>query len=445
MKKLLLLVALACGACATTAPRTGASGNKSGGVSAATVTRVINTLAADDMGGRPSALPGNAKAGSFLANEFKRIGLEHFGQLSGYEQAFSAYQSSTAIGEASLGGASLPAENVAVASGRPQLNWNNVSSPARVVVVGPQDNLLQQARPLLDLHEDVVVLIDPSQTKAFQQLRGYLRRGGLRPDKPAEHAVVMLLAQATPTATLPYQVAATTTVQTVPLRNVVGVLPGQDPKLAAEMVVFSSHYDHLGIITPVAGDSIANGADDDASGTTAVVALAEHYKKLKNNARTLVFVAFTAEEIGGFGSQYFSRQLDPKQVVAMFNIEMIGKVAKFGPNTAFITGYERSDFGSLLQSNLTGTPFRFEPDPYPEQNLFYRSDNATLARLGVPAHTISTDQIPDDKLYHSVDDEVESLDLTNMTAVISAIAQSARGIISGQQTPTRIPPQSVQR
>ena len=118
---------------------------------------------------------------------------------------------------------------------------------------------------------------------------------------------------------------------------------------------------------------------------------------------------------------------------------MIGKEAKFGPNTAFITGYDKSDFGKLLQANLVGSKFRFEPDPYPEQNLFYRSDNATLARLGVPAHTISTDQLPTDKLYHSVDDEVESLNLTNMTAVIQAIAQSATGIVAGRQTPTRIP------
>ena len=126
----------------------------------------------------------------------------------------------------------------------------------------------------------------------------------------------------------------------------------------------------------------------------------------------------------------------------MFNIEMIGKPAKFGPNTAFITGYDKSDFGSLLQANLKGTQFKFEPDPYPEQNLFYRSDNATLAQLGVPAHTISTDQIPTDKLYHSVDDEVSSLDVKNMTAVIEAIARSASGIVAGQQTPTRVAPET---
>lgn len=204
-------------------------------------------------------------------------------------------------------------------------------------------------------------------------------------------------------------------------------------------MVFSGHYDHLGFVKPsAAGDLIANGADDDASGTTAVVALAEYFKQKNDNARPLLFAAFAAEEVGGFDSQYFSTQLDPQQVVAMFNIEMIGKEAKFGPKTAFITGYDKSDFGPLLQENLKGTEFRFEPDPYPAQNLFYRSDNATLARLGVPAHTISADQIPIDKLYHSVDDEVSSLDVQNMTGVISAIARSASGIVAGQQTPTRV-------
>jgi Zn-dependent M28 family amino/carboxypeptidase len=186
------------------------------------------------------------------------------------------------------------------------------------------------------------------------------------------------------------------------------------------------------------GDSIANGADDDASGTTAVISLAKYYKKLNNNERTLIFVAFTAEEIGGFGSQYFSKQLDPDKTVAMFNIEMIGKTSKFGQNTAFITGYERSDFGEILQRNLDGTAFKFYPDPYPEQNLFYRSDNATLARLGVPAHTISTDKIDTDKLYHSVKDEFSSLDVANITATIRAIALSSRSIVGGKDAPKRI-------
>ncbi|WP_285059740.1 M20/M25/M40 family metallo-hydrolase [Pedobacter ginsengisoli] len=222
-----------------------------------------------------------------------------------------------------------------------------------------------------------------------------------------------------------------------PLFNVAGMIPGKSK--AREIVIFSGHYDHLGIIKAEGQDSIANGADDDASGTTAMIALAKYYKALNNNERTLIFVAFTAEEIGGFGAKYFSQKLNPDDVVAMFNIEMIGKESKFGKNAAFITGYERSDFGKILQKNLEGSEFTFHPDPYPEQKLFYRSDNATLAALGVPAHTISTDQIDTDKLYHTVKDEYSSLDPENILATIKGIAQSAISIVKGIDTPTRIP------
>lgn len=222
-----------------------------------------------------------------------------------------------------------------------------------------------------------------------------------------------------------------------PAFNVAGIIPGKSK--AAELVIFSGHYDHLGIVKGDTQDSIANGADDDASGITAMIALAKYYKKLNNNERTLIFVAFTAEEIGGFGSKHFSKKLNPDHVVAMFNIEMIGKESKFGKNTAFITGFDKSDFGKILQKNLVGTEFTFHPDPYTRQNLFYRSDNATLAALGVPAHTISTDQIDMDAFYHTVKDEYSTLDTQNILATIKAIAKSAITIIKGTDTPSRIP------
>jgi hypothetical protein len=96
-------------------------------------------------------------------------------------------------------------------------------------------------------------------------------------------------------------------------------------------------------------DSIFNGANDDAAGTTAVMMLAKYFKAINNNERTLVFAAFTAEEIGGFGAQYFSKQYKPEEVMAMFNIEMIGTESKWGRNSAYITGYERTDMGPILQ------------------------------------------------------------------------------------------------
>jgi Zn-dependent M28 family amino/carboxypeptidase len=222
---------------------------------------------------------------------------------------------------------------------------------------------------------------------------------------------------------------------------VVGIIPGKSKK--DEYVVFSGHYDHLGIGKPDKNnDSIYNGANDDAAGTTAVMMLANYFSQAKENERTLLFVAFTAEEIGGFGSRYFSKQMNADKVVAMFNIEMIGTESKWGTNSAYITGFEKSDMGKILQSNLTSSKFRFEPDPYPKQNLFYRSDNATLAALGVPAHTISTakmEEAPNNEPnYHKQSDQVETLDMNNMAEIIKAIALSSRSIITGKETPSRV-------
>ena len=220
------------------------------------------------------------------------------------------------------------------------------------------------------------------------------------------------------------------------MANVVGIIPGKSKK--DEYVIFSGHYDHIGTGKPVNGDSIYNGANDDAAGTTAVILLAKYFKALKNNERTLVFAAFTAEEVGGYGSQYFSKQFDPNKVMAMLNIEMIGTDSKWGKNSAYITGYEKTDMGAILQKNLEGTGFSFHPDPYPDQQLFYRSDNATLARLGVPAHTISTSKMDNEPNYHKVTDHVETLDMDNMAMIIKSIALSARSIIAGKDTPGRV-------
>ena len=216
----------------------------------------------------------------------------------------------------------------------------------------------------------------------------------------------------------------------------IGVLPGKNKK--NEFVIFSAHYDHLGIDNEKNGDSVYNGANDDASGVTAVISLAKYFKELHNNERTLVFAAFTAEELGGYGSQYFSQHLDAKKVIAMFNIEMIGTESKWGRNSAYLTGYEKTDMGKILQKNLIGTGFNFYPDPYVQENLFYRSDNATLARLGVAAHTVSTSKMDNEENYHKLSDEVQTLDLKNMIQIIQSIAISAKSIISGKDTPTRV-------
>lgn len=218
--------------------------------------------------------------------------------------------------------------------------------------------------------------------------------------------------------------------------NVIGIIPGKSKP--NEYVIFSGHFDHLGM-KESGDDKVFNGANDDASGITAVITLAEYFKKKNDNARTLIFVAFTGEETGGYGSAFFSNSINADEVVAMFNIEMIGTDSKWGKNSAYITGFERSDFGTILQKNLVGSGFNFYQDPYPEQQLFYRSDNARLAALGVPAHTISTSKMDVEPNYHKLSDEISTLDMDNMTEIIKSIAISSQTIISGKDTPSRVP------
>lgn len=217
--------------------------------------------------------------------------------------------------------------------------------------------------------------------------------------------------------------------------NVIGVLEGKSKK--DEYVIVSAHYDHLKM-KKEGEDRIYNGANDDASGVTGVIALAEYFKNKNDNERSIIFVCFTAEEMGLIGSKHFGKDIDASKFVAGINLELIGKEPKTGPKTAWLTGFERSNFGKIIQKNLEGTGYKLFPDPYKKYNLFFRSDNASLARLGVPSHTFSTTQIDIDPDYHKVTDEAETLDIDVLTETIKAVAIGTSSIINGKDTPTRV-------
>lgn len=395
------------------------------------VARVIKTLSSDEMMGRSALKPEIiGKSADFIAGEFKKAGLKFFKGANSYRQSFVVNNIKPIGGTLKLNGKAIPSSDFIVNSSKADTKWTSLP---KILTIAKDDNFATKYRALAAGEEDVLVLVDVSQKAMFDRYKTFLSRGSRSFEDKKQPTLVMLMTTESPKS---IELNFKNEISPLPMFNVVGVLPGKSKP--NEYVVFSGHYDHLGILKAVNQDSIANGADDDASGTTAVIELAKYFSKKKDNERTIVFVAFTAEEIGGYGSQYFSKQLNPDQTVAMFNIEMIGKESKFGKNNAFITGYERSDFGKILQKNLEGTDFKFYPDPYPEQNLFFRSDNATLARLGVPAHTISSDQIDTDKLYHSVDDEFESMDIGNITEIIKAIAISSTSIVEGKDRPSRV-------
>ena len=397
------------------------------------VTRIIKTLSADDMQGRGTFTPGIEKAAQFIEGEFKSIGLKPLAGATGFRQNVAITRVTPTSTKAYINGKAVNADSVVTYAASASFNWSNSTQDVQVATIGESGDFRTEYRKYMQSDKKMLILVAPKFAANFRSLKARLDQGSLTAE-PGNRALVFVLTNVTDIKT--FNVQYNGKVEQPTLFNVAGMLPGKTRP--DEYAIFSAHYDHLGIVKPMEGDTIANGADDDASGTTAVITLAKYFKKLNNNARTIIFVAFTAEELGGYGSQYFAKMVNPDKTVAMFNIEMIGKASKFGENSAFITGFERSDFGPILQKNLEGTTFRFYPDPYPAQDLFYRSDNASLAKLGVPAHTISTDQIDIDKLYHTVKDEFSSLDVKNITSTIKAIALSSRGIVAGTETPTRV-------
>ena len=396
------------------------------------VTRTESFLSSDAMRGRAVFTPDIDRAADFIAARFKAAGLIPM-KGDDYFQPFSLLKVTQDQVKVTLDGKDIDPEQVVVETSVEKLEW---ASPGniRFYTVDKDHGLAQGIQAFRKDTADMLLLLDSASTVLMRRYRRFLSS-----HFGEQHSLVAVPFEGKPSAV---SIHIHSQIIGKPLKNVVGILPGKGR--AGEYVIFSGHYDHLGVGQPDAkGDSIYNGANDDASGTTAVLTLAKYFGARHDNERTLVFAAFTAEEIGEYGSQYFATQWDPAKVVAMFNIEMIGTTSKWGENSAYITGYERTDFGKILQKNLEGTGFQFYPDPYTTQNLFYRSDNASLAKVGVPAHTISTSKMDSEPYYHKQGDEIGTLDMTNMTRIIRSIALSAVSIIQGTDTPSRVDTKSL--
>lgn len=236
--------------------------------------------------------------------------------------------------------------------------------------------------------------------------------------------------------------------------NVIGAIPGKSKK--EELILFCAHYDHVGTkstnpneiysnkVTQDLSDTIYNGANDNASGTAAILLLGRYFVKLANNERTILFITFSGEEFGLKGSYAFSSLIDPNSVKAVINIEMIGRGLTSNKQNPYITGEQFSDLDEILNNRLrkqkmdsSGRKIYFKKDPYIQENLFSRSDNYPFAVKGIPAHTLMATS-PADDYYHSVNDEIELLDFRNMSHIIKAIALSCTGLVTGKDTPSRI-------
>lgn len=215
--------------------------------------------------------------------------------------------------------------------------------------------------------------------------------------------------------------------------NVVGILRGSLDKTDEQAILLTAHLDHLGVGPAVRGDAIYNGADDDASGTTAVLELARSLVRQPRPRRTILFVLFGSEEIGGFGNRYFLAHppVPLDHIVANLEFEMIGRPDPAVPDgSVWLTGYDRSNLGSELARHGA----HIVPDPHAKEKFFERSDNYALAKSGVVAQTVSSFGLHSD--YHQPSDDLSHIDFAHMTSVISSMAKPIEWLANTRWKPT---------
>ena len=198
--------------------------------------------------------------------------------------------------------------------------------------------------------------------------------------------------------------------------NAIAILRGS--AAPGETILLTAHLDHLGIGPAVNGDSIYNGADDDASGTTAVLTLAHLLATGSRPRRTIVFALFGSEELGGFGNRAFLAHppVPLASIVANLEFEMIGRPDPAVPaGTLWLTGFNRTNLGPELAKHGA----HLVNDPHKSQHFFRRSDNYALAQQGIIAQTISSFGLHKD--YHQPSDELRSIDFAHMTTAIASM------------------------
>jgi peptidase M28-like protein len=214
--------------------------------------------------------------------------------------------------------------------------------------------------------------------------------------------------------------------------NVLGIIRGSDPKFSKQTILLSAHLDHLGVRANMPGDNIFNGADDDASGVTAVLELAQALTAGPKPKRTVLFALFGSEEIGGYGARYFQEHppVPTGTFVANLEFEMIARPdSAVAADTLWLTGYERSNLGPELARHGA----KLVADPHPEEHFFQRSDNYVLARKGIIAHTVSSFGLHPD--YHQPGDDLLHVDFKHMTEAIASMVEPVRWLTNSDFKP----------
>ena len=440
----------------TTAPPQAAAGALAATITERTIRAHMEFLASDALNGRGSGTRDEWIAATYIASQFRAWGLEPMGDAGGYVQTIE-------MGFTEAVAPALTAGALTFVHGRDMLATPGTSlqvsgplhkvepgkpAPAGSVALVPAGATLE---PAMTASAAVVLTAETPQVRArwdataARPLRLTQPRAVKLAASPAAAApaprparIVLSAGAASAIAALPAGTPVSFTAESKPGQtytwNTVGKLTGTDPALSSEVIVLSAHLDHIGARPPQPGtDTINNGADDDASGTVAVMALAEALSKAPRPRRTIVFALFGSEESGGYGAGFFVDlpvvPLD--RLVADLQFEMLGRPdPKIPPNHLWLTGYERSNLGAELAKQGAA----LVADPHPDQSFFTRSDNIRFARRGVVAHTVSSYNLH--KEYHTVADEIGMIDFPYMTASIKSLVEPIRWLANGAFKPT---------
>lgn len=417
-------------------------------ISEASVRAHMEFLAGDALNGRGSGTRDEWIAAAYIAAQMRRLGLEPMGDAGGFVQAVAIQRTELTSAPVLAAGSHrfTHGKEIAVQSlGEPRVEgrlqkWTrgaSVSPGAAVLLPDPVPADLPPLGRVLVLSPQTPLVRQRWQMLAGRSPRVAPRIASLAPSAattvyldPQAYAALSSVAEGE-TVTLEADSRQAPRAETW---NAVGRLPGADGA-SALTILLSAHLDHLGSQADrpgATGDTIFNGADDDASGTVAVAELMEALARGPRPKRTIVFALFGSEESGGAGSRFFAEQptVPLDRIAANLQFEMIGRPdPKVPPHTLWLTGYERSNLGPELARRGA----KLVQDPHPDQNFFERSDNIQFARRGVVAHTVSSYGLH--KEYHSPADEIGRIDFAHMTDAIRSMLEPIRWLANSDFVP----------
>jgi aminopeptidase YwaD len=452
---------------ATVKVKTGATPATVNDICAACIRGHMEFLASDALQGRGSSTHDELLAATYIASELRAYGIEPAGDDGGYIQkatlvkrTVSAPPELSFVAGGSTNGAAtvwthgkemevLDLSQTEFSGPLQKINLDGgvvkVQPGAVVFLTGNDDKKVRAARSEMFSQGAVAMLVAPSaaKKKSWQEdgkklpemptlvegsISGMTDSSNLLAVDDNAQEVLRKLADGT---FLHFKAHAGSEEKSYTW-NAVGILRGSDPSQRKNAILISAHLDHLGIGAPVNGDNIYNGADDDASGTIAVLELARVLGQGPKPRRTVIFALFGSEELGGLGSTYFREHppLPLTDIAVNLEFEMIGRADSSVPHdTLWLTGWERSNLGPELAAHGA----KLVADPHPEMSFFRRSDNYVLAKKGVVAQTVSSYGLHKD--YHQPSDDLSHIDFQHMNAAIASLIGPMEWLVNADFRP----------